>query len=317
MFAEFGTIDIGVLFVGAAVFAGTLVGLGLLSDKRRIDVRIRSVASGNRGAEGLAGDQIHAGRSTLLVLIRGLVDRLRLLPRRHAEGVARRLAQAGWRSRDAVVVYAFARFALPLASTGAAAGLIYGAGWPAMPPAGGLIASAVAGLIGYAMPVVIVRNTAERRRSAMRKALPDVLDLMVICTEAGLSIDATFARVAREVREASTDMADELDMVVSDLRYRTDRAEALDNWRRRVPLPQVRALCSTLTQTEKFGTPLAQAMRVLAAELRDVRMLKAEEKAARLPAIMTIPLILFILPALFVVVLGPAALDILDSIVRW
>ena len=138
---------------------------------------------------------------------------------------------------------------------------------------------------------------------------------MGICTEAGLSLDATFQRVAGEIAPASKIMADELTLVSSELSFLPERKQALDNLRERVPLPQVQALCSTLIQTEKFGTPLAQALRVLAAELRDERMLRAEEKAARLPAIMTIPLIIFILPALFVVVMGPAVLSIADSFI--
>jgi tight adherence protein C len=146
----------------------------------------------------------------------------------------------------------------------------------------------------------------------MQKALPDALDLMVICAEAGLSLDAAINRVASEISPTSPALADEFGLTLLELRFLPDRRQALENLAKRVELKAVQALVNTLFQTDKFGTPLAQALRVLAHELRSERMLRAEEKAARLPAVMTVPLIVFILPALFVVLLGPAILDLGD-----
>ena len=168
-------------------------------------------------------------------------------------------------------------------------------------------------LVGLVAPSVFVRNMSERRRANIRKGLPDALDLLVICTEAGLSLDAGLVRVAREISRTWPELAEEIELTSSELGVLSDRKQALDNLRQRIDLPAVNALCTTLLQTEKFGTPLAQALRVLAGELREERMLRAEERAAKLPAIMTIPLIVFILPSLFVIVMGPAILNIADA----
>jgi tight adherence protein C len=173
----------------------------------------------------------------------------------------------------------------------------------------------VAGAVGVALagswlPDVLVKNQAQKRAESIRKGLPDALDLMVICAEAGLSLDATFKRVAREIRPTSLALADEFGLTLLELRFMPERRRALENLAKRVELQGMTNLVNTLFQTEKFGTPLAQALRVLAAEMRDERMLRAEEKAARLPAVMTIPLIVFIMPALFIVLMGPAIMDV-------
>ena len=159
-----------------------------------------------------------------------------------------------------------------------------------------------------------MRNAISKRWSKIRKGLPDALDLMVICAEAGLSLDATFTRVAREMRQAAPEVSDELDVTAIELGFLPRRRQALDNLGRRVDIPEMRSLTNALLQTEKYGTPLARALRVLAAEYRDQRLLRAEEKAARLPATMTVPMIIFILPTLFVVLIGPAVLRTMDAL---
>jgi tight adherence protein C len=135
--------------------------------------------------------------------------------------------------------------------------------------------------------------------------LPDALDLLVICAEAGLTVDAAFNRVARELGKAYPELGDEFALTSIELGFLTDRRSAFENLAARIDLESVRGVVTTMIQTEKYGTPLASALRVLSAEFRNERMMRAEEKAARLPAIMTVPLILFILPVLFIVILGP------------
>ncbi|MCB2061521.1 MAG: type II secretion system F family protein, partial [Novosphingobium sp.] len=139
------------------------------------------------------------------------------------------------------------------------------------------------------------------------------LDLLVICAEAGLTVDAAFARVAREFGRAFPELGDEFTLTSIELSFLTERRQAFENLAYRVNLDSVRGVVTTMIQTERYGTPLASALRVLSAEFRNERMMRAEEKAARLPAIMTVPLILFILPVLFVVILGPAACSIADA----
>ena len=144
--------------------------------------------------------------------------------------------------------------------------------------------------------------------------MPDALDLLVICAEAGLTVDAAFNRVARELGKAYPELGDEFALTSIELGFLTDRRMAFENLANRINLDAIRGVVTTMIQTEKYGTPLASALRVLSAEFRNERMMRAEEKAARLPAIMTIPLILFILPVLFIVILGPAACDIKDAL---
>jgi tight adherence protein C len=170
-------------------------------------------------------------------------------------------------------------------------------------------------LIGsYKAPDMVVNNMVAKRTDAVRKGLPDALDLLVICAEAGLTVDAAFHRVAKELGKAYPELGDEFALTAIELGFLTERRQAFENFAGRVNLESIKGVVTTMIQTEKYGTPLASALRVLSAEFRNERMMRAEEKAARLPAIMTIPLILFILPVLFVVILGPAACSITDTL---
>ena len=169
-------------------------------------------------------------------------------------------------------------------------------------------------LVGsYKAPDLWLTNKVKKRSDAVRKGLPDALDLLVICAEAGLTVDAAFGRVSRELGKAYPELGDEFGLTAIELGFLNERRQAFENLAQRVDLEAVRGVVTTMIQTEKYGTPLASALRVLSAEFRHQRMMRAEEKAARLPAIMTVPLILFILPTLFVVILGPAACSISDN----
>jgi tight adherence protein C len=168
----------------------------------------------------------------------------------------------------------------------------------------------------YKAPDVWLKNKVNKRSAAIRKGLPDALDLMVICAEAGLTVDAAFGRVAKELGKAYPELGDEWGLTAIELGFLAERRQAFQNLADRVDLEAVRGVVTTMIQTEKYGTPLASALRVLSAEFRHQRMMRAEEKAARLPAIMTVPLILFILPTLFVVILGPAACAIKDNFLK-
>ena len=172
---------------------------------------------------------------------------------------------------------------------------------------------AVSFLLSYKAPDFYLKNKIQKRSDAIRKGLPDALDLLVICAEAGLTVDAAFHRVARELGRAYPELGDEFTLTAIELGFLTERRQAFENLAQRVALDAVKGVVTTMIQTEKYGTPLASALRVLSAEFRNERMMRAEEKAARLPAIMTVPLILFILPVLFVVILGPAACSISDA----
>jgi tight adherence protein C len=169
-------------------------------------------------------------------------------------------------------------------------------------------------LIGsYKAPDIWLKNKVTKRSKAIQKGLPDALDLLVICAEAGLTVDAAFGRVSRELGKAYPELGDEFGLTAIELGFLNERRQAFENLATRVALDAVRGVVTTMIQTETYGTPLASALRVLSAEFRHERMMRAEEKAARLPAIMTVPLILFILPTLLVVIMGPAACSIHDN----
>lgn len=229
------------------------------------------------------------------------------------KGTARDLLHAGFRSKDAVFIYTFIRIVLPLIGLALGFFLFYVLRvWES--EANLLLAATLSvGIVFGLLPSIYLNNAKQKRMASMLKSMPDALDLFVICAEAGLSLDASFERVSQELTDAHPDLSDEFGLTAVELGFMPERAKALQNLADRCPLSGVRALVSTLVQTERYGTPLATAMRVLSAEMRNERMMKAEEKAARLPAIMTVPMILFILPPLFIVLIGPAIIQALDA----
>ncbi len=248
-----------------------------------------------------------------MTFMRQVVDRLQLLRTAQTEKTALKLARAGWRSKDAVVRYLFLRIALPFAFGVGSLVVLYGLNIYDLDSTVKLLVSMLAVMAGAYFPDVMVKNAALKRQDKLRKGLPDGLDLMVICAEAGLSLDATLRRVADELAEARPELSDELGLTSLELGFLQDRRKALYNLAERTNMPALRGMVNTLMQAERYGTPLAHSLRVLSAESRTERVLKAEEKAARLPAMLTVPMIIFILPPLFVVLLGPAALDIADA----
>src|SRR5512132_583560 len=180
------------------------------------------------------------------------------------------------------------------------------------PPLRSLVPLMAVGLGAYA-PDIFIRNAIQKRQKAIQKGLPDALDLLIICAEAGLSLDAAMTRVAREMERRCPEVAEEFGLMAIELGFLPDRRQALVNLTRRCPLPSMRGVVNTLLQTEEYGTPLAKALRVLSTEFRTDGMMKAEEKAARLPAVLTVPMIVFILPVLMIVLVGPAALRVIDA----
>jgi tight adherence protein C len=247
--------------------------------------------------------------------VRTLLGSLKMLQAEQVEKAQKRLMQAGVRSKDLAFVVIFARLVLPVVFGTIVILGVYVLDW--FPDWSslkryGLVATTV--LVFYKAPDIWLKNKITKRTNAVRKGLPDALDLLVICAEAGLTVDAAFNRVARELGKAYPELGDEFALTSIELGFLTDRRSAFENLASRVDLDALRGVVTTMVQTEKYGTPLASALRVLSAEFRNDRMMRAEEKAARLPAIMTIPLILFILPVLFIVILGPAACSISDNL---
>ncbi len=275
----------------------------LRSHKKRRD-QLRGEALGTTAAE--------TRRAAQITSLKQVLDRLKLLRGEEARKTSEQLAQAGWRSRDALAIYLGIRLATPFIGAVGSFVLL----WTLAPDATGmqkLLGMVVAVLVCGFAPVFGLKRAIKRRQNNLRKQLPDGLDLLVICTESGLSLDAAFSRVARELGFSSPHLADEIGLTSVELGFLPNRRQALQNLAKRTELPAIRGVVNTLVQTERYGTPLAHSLRVLSAEFRDERMLKAEEKAAKLPAILTVPMILFILPVLFVVLIGPAIIQVIEK----
>ena len=168
-----------------------------------------------------------------------------------------------------------------------------------------------AAYFGMHSPNLFLKNKIQRRQLSIKRAFPDALDLLLICVESGMSIEAAFRKVSEEIGSQSVALAEELTLTTAELSYLPDRRQAYENLAQRTGLEGVKAVCLALQQAERYGTPLGTTMRVLAQENRDMRMSEAEKKAAGLPPKLTVPMILFFLPVLFVVILGPAAIRVM------
>jgi tight adherence protein C len=312
--------DVGTLLAALATFA-VLVALYAASTVR--DPMAKRVKALNERREQLkAGIAASTSRRRTKIThqndatdrMRTFLQSLKVLQDDQLKLAQVKLAQAGIRSKDLAVAVIFGRMVLPIIGGLTAAVAIYGLDmfptWGPMMRFGGF---AGALLLSYKAPDIYLENMITKRSAAIRKGVPDALDLLVICAEAGLTVDAAFSRVARELGNAYPELGEEFHLTSIELSFLSERRTAFENLATRVKLDDLRGVVTTMIQTEKYGTPLASALRVLSAEFRHARMMRAEEKAARLPAIMTVPLILFILPTLFVVILGPAACSISEA----
>lgn len=252
----------------------------------------------------------------LLGALSGIASELPLLGGKDRIKVRELLARAGIRREDALGLFMTAKIATAVLGIAIAFGVIT---WLGLFQTQGLLklAAVLAGAIaGSLAPELMLKHKAGGRRTDIVRNLPDALDLMVICTEAGLSLDPTIERVARELRLSSPELAREMAVMSHEMRLLPKREMALENFMKRNDFREVRSLMSTLIQTLRYGTSLAQSLRVLAAESRNARMLAVEEKAARLPAMMSIPLICFMLPAVFLVIGGPAISQLMKNVLH-
>lgn len=298
------------LFAGFAMFVSVLSVIRALAPADHVSARARSHALRRTELRASLSAKRSRRRERPMGLIRELIRILELHRGDDAKAAGGLLVQAGWRSPDATTIFLAIRLATPLALSliaYAAAPLIFGdVEWLTR------MFIAVAGILaGAYLPKALLKNTIKRRQQQILKGLPDALDLLVICAEAGLSLDAAIRRVGREIGVTAPELADELGLTAVELSFLPDRREALRNLARRVATPQIESLINTLGQTEKYGTPLAHALRILSQDFRSARMMKAEQRAARLPAILTVPMIVFILPPLFIVLIGPAIVQVL------
>ncbi len=278
--------------------------------------RVREIAAGQALARASRAGRSHAVRASSKGLMHKVVTSLKLVRTVRAQALMQKLSSAGWRSGDALTMYLFAKVTLPVIVPVLSLLWLTAMGYEWFTGLARIAVLIGTGILGYMLPDIWVQNASQKRQKKIQLSLPDALDLMVTCAEAGLSLEALMKRVAAEMVRSGPELADELGLTCIEMEFLPDRRQALVNLAERTNLPGIRALVNALQQSSKFGTPLSQAMRVLAAEFRDDRIVKAEEKAARLPVLLTVPMVLFILPPLVMVLIGPAVLRVADQFVN-
>jgi tight adherence protein C len=221
------------------------------------------------------------------------------------------LLQAGYRGQAPYVTYLFFRMVMPVAMLLASLFYVFVVVQLDQPTLIKIGISIGAAYFGMLSPNLFLKNRIQRRQVSIKRAFPDALDLLLICIESGMSVEAAFQKVSEEIGSQSVELAEELTLTTAELSYLPDRRQAYDNLAQRVGLEGVKSVCMALQQAERYGTPLGTTMRVLAQENRDMRMSEAEKRAAALPPKLTVPMILFFLPVLFIVILGPAAIRVM------
>lgn len=307
------------LLVAVAVFATLYTIIVPLFERGDLNKRLKAVSTER--------DQIRARERARLLSETGrgslrntdnssaskIVERFNLRKALVDENTIDKLKSAGLRSTAALNMFLAARFILPFVFLTLASVWIFVLGnLREQAFSVRLLAAIVAGYIGFYLPNIYVSNRISKRQLSIRRAWPDALDLMLICVESGMSIEAAMRRVADEMATQSPDLAEEMVLTTAELSYLQERRVAYENLGNRTQLETVKSVCQALIQAERYGTPIGQALRVLAQESRDERMNAAEKKAAALPPKLTVPMILFFLPVLIAVVLGPAGIRVSD-----
>jgi tight adherence protein C len=311
-------------FVAAITFATivTLVSPMLKGDK--LEGRLKSVANRreelrkrNRAALANKGAQTTSTlRHTDEGLYKNVVERLQLSRLLEDPKVVEKLAQAGFRGPRPISTFYFFRFVMPFVFAILVAFYLFVVndfGLQTMQKVAGCVAAL---LIGYYAPNIYISNIASKRRESIVAAFPDSLDLLLICVESGMSIEAAIMKVSQEVGSTSIELAEELSLLTAELSYLPERRQAYEGMAKRTNHPGVKSVVTAMIQAERYGTPLGAALRVMAKENRELRLSAAEKKAAALPAKLTVPMILFFLPVLFVVILGPAIIKVQDIMAK-
>ena len=302
---------------GILAFA-TIVTLGLpMLERSALGTRVKAVSERREElrAKYQAGlKQRGSLRPEPITFMKQTIDRLNLAKALESQDTREKLSQAGLRGQAPLITFMFFRFVMPFIAFAAALFyffLVTHFAWSHLLKFGAALGI---GLLGFYLPDMFISNLIQKRQQSIMRAFPDALDLMLICVEAGMSIEAAFTRVAAEIGSSSVELAEELGLTTAELSYLPERRQAFENLAKRCGHNGVKAIASALNQAEKYGTPLGQALRVTAQENREMRMQEAEKKAAALPAKLTVPMILFFLPCLFVVILGPAIMKIMATL---
>jgi len=305
------------LLAGGAAFA-TIITLGMpYLSQDALPARMKYVAT-ERSAlrakmradlEARGAARRGALRTEAEGIVKTLVDKLNLRKLLEQEDTQLKMKMAGFRGQAPLYTFLFFRVVMPPIVFLVAAFYIFVVVNPSQPPLIKFGMAFLAGLAGFYLPNLFVQNLIARRQESISRAFPDALDLLLICVESGMSVEAAFNKVASEIGAQSVELAEELALTTAELSYLQHRREAYDNLGKRTGLPGVKAVVASLIQAERYGTRLGNALRAMADENRNIRMAAAEKKAAALPPKLTVPMIAFFLPVLFVVILGPAVIQ--------
>jgi tight adherence protein C len=300
----------------SAVFAfATIVTFGVpFLERNALGSRMKAVAERRaelRRKHQAALRQRGGLRSEPLTFVKQTVERLRLSRIVEAEETRAKLERAGYRGQSALITFVFFRFVMPFIVFVAALIFLFLVSRLTWSPFLKVNVALGAGLAGFYLPDLFLSNRTQKRQTSIMRAFPDALDLMLICVESGMSIETAFTRVSAEVGSQSPELAEELALTTAELSYLPERRLAYDNLAKRCGHSGVRAVAAAVNQAEKYGTPVGQALRVTAQENREQRMLLAEKKAAALSPKLTVPMLIFFLPCLFVVIMGPAIMSIM------
>jgi len=307
--------------LAAIAVAATVITLAMpLLAPDRLQKRMRSVAIERdrirlRERARLASDQQKRAslRNEPARNLRRIVESFNLRKALADDNTVARLRMAGFRGQAPLFVFLLARAVLPLVMFAAAVVYLFFVGDYDQPTYFKFFVAILIAYAGFYAPILYVRNTIQKRQQSIKKAWPDALDLLLICVESGMSAEASFRKVSEEIGAQSMELAEELMLTTAELSYLPDRRQAYENLSSRTGLDGVKAVMLALTQAEKYGTPLGQSLRVMAQENRDIRMNEAEKKAAALPPKLTVPMILFFLPVLFGVILGPSVIQLMKQ----
>jgi tight adherence protein C len=240
-----------------------------------------------------------------------IVEQLNLRKALETEGTRERLKMAGMRGQAPVVAFLFFRATLPILTFAATFAYLFFWNTHALAPLIRLCLSIGGAYVGFYLPNIFIHNLIQRRQKSITRVFPDALDLLLICVQAGMSVESAMSKVANEIGSRSLELAEEFGLTTAELSYLQERRQAYENLGKRTGLAAVKAVGTSLIQAERYGTAISQALRVLAKESRDMRMAEAEKKAAALPPKLTVPMILFFLPVLFIVILGPAFIQVM------
>ncbi|MEJ2818813.1 type II secretion system F family protein [Caulobacter sp. CCG-8] len=305
-------------FIAIVVFATIVTLAAPMMSSNGLEGRLKSVANRReelrrRSREALSqkgggGSLRHADEG----MYKNVVDRLQLSKLLEDPKVVDKLAQAGFRGPKPVSTFYFFRFVMPFAFSMVVAFYLYVVNDFGLLAMQKIAACFVALAAGYYAPNLYISNIAQKRRESIVQAFPDALDLMLICVESGMSIEAAIAKVGSEVGSASMELAEELGLLTAELSYLPERRLAYEGLARRTNHPGIKSVATAMIQAERYGTPLGAALRVMAKENRELRLSAAEKKASALPAKLTVPMIVFFLPVLFIVIMGPAIIKIQD-----